>query len=244
MPILQQRDRETIQRRFDIDLKRDVNITLYTHPEIGLFIPGRECRSCGPTQELMEEVSSLSPKIYLQVVDFYKNLDEASSRGIERIPALIFGRDSKENVRFYGMPSGLEFALLLDTIIASSEKRSSLQLETRRQLKALAQDAHIRVFVTPTCQYCPALAHTAHAMAIESPKVTTDVVEIQEFPNLARLYRVMGVPKTVINDTVQFTGGVTEQELLRHVLQAVGTIESDEGSGERVSDQTTPYTLA
>ena len=54
-----------------------------------------------------------------------------------------------ESVRFYGMPSGFEFALLLDTLVSISDKRSTLQLETRRRLKKLKEDVHIQVFVTP-----------------------------------------------------------------------------------------------
>ena len=225
MPILQQRDREAVQQKFDTELKRDVNITLYTQPDIGLFIPGRECPYCGPTQKLLEEVSSLSSRIHLEVVDFYKHQDEASALGINRIPALVIRKGKNSNVRFYGMPSGLEFVLLLDSIIAASHQRSSLQLETRRKLRALDEDVHIQIFVTPTCPHCPTLARLAYAMALESPRVTADVVELQGFPELAGIYRVLGVPKTIINDSVQFTGAVSEDELLQRVLQAVGLVE-------------------
>ena len=239
MPVLQQRDRETIERRFAAELKRDVRLKLYTQPVTRLFIPGRECPSCGPTQELLGEVSELSRRVSLEVVDYYKNQEDASSRGIEKIPALVVSADGRDNVRFYGMPSGYEFAMLLDSIVAASHKASSLQLETRRQLKALSDDVHIQVFVTPTCPYCPTLGQLAYAMALESSCVTADVVEIQEFPYLARLYNVMSVPKTVINGNLQFTGAMSEEVLLKHVLEAVGAIEPEEGVTERFSDQTT-----
>ena len=84
------------------------------------------------------------------------------------------------------------------------------------------------------------LARVAHAMAMESPRVSTDVVEVQEFPDLARRYNVMGVPKTVINDSVLFTGAVREEVLLERMLQAVGEAEPDEADVEQVSDLTTP----
>ena len=151
MPMLQQRDQEAILQKFKVELKRDVNITLYTKNDIGgLFIPGRECRTCGPTQQLLEEVSALSPKIHLDVVDFYGNQEDAKNRGIEKIPAIVVSANGGDNVRLYGLPTGIEFAVLLDTIIASSTKGSSLQLETRRRLKRLKEDVHIQVFVTPT----------------------------------------------------------------------------------------------
>ena len=84
------------------------------------------------------------------------------------------------------------------------------------------------------------MARVAHEMAIESPRVLADVVEVQEFPHLAQAYRVMGVPKTVINDRVQFTGAVTEEAFLEKVLQAVGEKEIEDDGQEQISEQTTP----
>ena len=77
-------------------------------------------------------------------------------------------------------------------------------------------------------------------MAMESPRVLADVVEIQEFPRLAQAYNVMGVPKTVINDSVQFTGALSEDAFLKRVLEAVGEEEPEEDGKVQVSDQTTP----
>ncbi len=64
----------------------------------------------------------------------------------------------------------------------------------------------------------------AQHMAVASPHVRADCVEAGEFPDLARKYRVMAVPKVVINDRVQFEGALPEREFLRKVLEAV---ESD-----------------
>ncbi len=78
-------------------------------------------------------------------------------------------------------------------------------------------------------------------MALESSRVRADVVEVQEFPQLAQAYRVMSVPKTVINDKVQFVGAVPEEELLKRVLQAVGVEQEQEGTeGGGVAGKTSP----
>lgn len=65
-------------------------------------------------------------------------------------------------------------------------------------------------------------------MAAESEKITADVVEVQEFPHLARMYQVMSVPKTVINDRVQFIGAVPEAAFVDKVLEAAGQGEGEE----------------
>ena len=62
-----------------------------------------------------------------------------------------------------------------------------------------------------------------------NPNITADVVEAQEFPDLARRYRVSSVPKTVINGTAEFEGVVPEELFLNAVLQTLGsdTIDFD-----------------
>ncbi len=61
----------------------------------------------------------------------------------------------------------------------------------------------------------------AQHMAIASPRVSAECIEATEFPDLSQRYRVMAVPKIVINDKVQFEGALPEKEFLGAVLQAV-----------------------
>ena len=66
------------------------------------------------------------------------------------------------------------------------------------------------------------MARAAYALAMVNPNITASVVEIQEFPDLARQYRVMGVPKTIINDVAEFTGAVPEEMFMGAIAQALG----------------------
>ena len=61
----------------------------------------------------------------------------------------------------------------------------------------------------------------AHQMAVESPYVTADVIEATEFPDLARRYGVRGVPKIVVNDSVEFVGALPEPDYVGYVRAAV-----------------------
>jgi predicted DsbA family dithiol-disulfide isomerase len=61
----------------------------------------------------------------------------------------------------------------------------------------------------------------AQHMAIASPRVRAECIEATEFPELARRYQVMAVPKIVINDKIGFEGALPERDFLGAVLQAV-----------------------
>ena len=239
MPVLQERTRNAIRQQFETELKSDVSIRMYTRLNSLLYIPGRECMNCESTRQLLEEVCSLSDRVDLEVIDYYGDTESALALGIDRIPAVLIGPEGKDNVRYFGMPSGFEMQMLLDTITAAATNRRRLQLETRRQLKRLRENVHVKVFVTPGCHYCPAVAGLAHLMALESERVTADVIEIGEFQDLARAYNVMSVPKTVINDRVQFVGTVTEEVMMERILQAVGDADPGAEQTEQTSDQAT-----
>ena len=58
-------------------------------------------------------------------------------------------------------------------------------------------------------------------MAMENPFIVADVVEANEFQTLSERYRVMSVPKTVINDRVEFVGAQPEQKVLEALQKAI-----------------------
>ena len=60
-------------------------------------------------------------------------------------------------------------------------------------------------------------------MAVASDRVRATAIEATEFPDLSRAYRVMAVPKVIINERVQFEGALPEREFLAAVLEAAGS---------------------
>ena len=55
-------------------------------------------------------------------------------------------------------------------------------------------------------------------MAFASQHITSYAVEATEFPDLARRYRVTGVPKTVVNDTVEILGALPQDAFVEQAL--------------------------
>lgn len=55
-----------------------------------------------------------------------------------------------------------------------------------------------------------------------SDKISSDMVEVSEFQQLAMKYNVRGVPHTVINESHNVVGAVPAPDLARAVLQALG----------------------
>lgn len=147
------KDRDGLKRELRKELKDDVTIRLFSQGSSLLTIPGRECQYCPQTQELMEELTALSPKLHLEIYDFYSQAEERERYGIERIPAIVIGKDGGKNgdsrLKFYGIPMGYEFSTIVEDIKTLSRGVSPLSMDTRKRLKKVNQEVHIQVFVTP-----------------------------------------------------------------------------------------------
>ena len=57
-------------------------------------------------------------------------------------------------------------------------------------------------------------------MAFASPHITAYAVEATEYPDLARRYHVSGVPKTVVNGTIEMLGALPESVFVRTAVGA------------------------
>jgi predicted DsbA family dithiol-disulfide isomerase len=60
-------------------------------------------------------------------------------------------------------------------------------------------------------------------MAFANPHITADAVEATQFMDLTRKYRVTGVPKTIVNETVEIMGGLPEEDFVRAALELPDT---------------------
>jgi predicted DsbA family dithiol-disulfide isomerase len=60
----------------------------------------------------------------------------------------------------------------------------------------------------------------AHQFAMENDNIRADMIEVNEFPQLATKYNVMGIPKTVINESIEIVGMQPEEEFARKIQAA------------------------
>jgi protein-disulfide isomerase len=67
----------------------------------------------------------------------------------------------------------------------------------------------------------------AHKLAIERDNVRADAVEAIEFPQLAIKYNVRGVPRIVINETIQIEGAIPEPMLMAQLQEALKLAEGE-----------------
>jgi glutaredoxin-like protein len=199
-------------------LKNDFKEKLVDPVKIVMFTQEIECRFCSDTRQLVQDLATLNDKITVEIHDFVADAVLAKEFGIDKIPAIAIIGKKDFGVRIYGIPYGYELQTLIEAIVNVSKGQTDLSEKTKTILKEVKSPVHIKVFVTLTCPHCPAAAAVAHKLAIESDLVKADVIESSEFPDLAMKYNVIGVPKIIINEKVEFVGAFNEDLFAEHVL--------------------------
>ena len=171
-----------------------------------------------PNTRAGSELAPLNDKIMVQILDYVKDAAIAKEYGIDKIPAIAIIGKKDYGVRIYGIPYGYELNTFIEAIINVSKGTTDLSDKTKEILKEVKNPVHIQVFVTLTCPHCPAAASVAHKLAIESDLVKADVIDSGEFPDLAMKYNIVGVPKIIINEKIEFMGAFSEDLFAEHVL--------------------------
>ncbi len=211
MGFLRDKDREAVRERLSA-MTGNVKLVYFTQE--------MECQYCRETGQLLAELAELSDKLSVVTYDFVADKEIVDKYSIDKIPGMVLldENDTDYGIRMYGIPSGYEFATLLEDILMLSEKDSGLAQATRDALKGLTKDIHFQVFVTPTCPYCPGAVRLAHQMAMESEHVRGDMIEASEFPHLSVKYNVRGVPRTILNEDHALEGMLPEAQVLSEVI--------------------------
>jgi glutaredoxin-like protein len=212
MPLLSEQDRQTVQRHL-ADIAQPVTLLFFTQtigaPESALV-----------ARQILDEVAALSAHITVEEVNFVLEKDRAAQHGITDIPAVVLLRNGEDTrIRFLGAPSGYEFMSLVEALVLAGTGDSGLSAESRRLIaEQVHEPLEVLVFVTPTCPHCPRAVTLAHRMAIESSYIRGVCVEATEFTDLSRQYRVTGVPKTVVNGTIEILGALPEDAFVQQIV--------------------------
>jgi glutaredoxin-like protein len=141
MGVLKEKDKEKVANIFK-GIEKDVKIVMFTQE--------MECPHCEMTRMMLEEVSDLSDKLSLEVHDFVAEADLAKKYGVDKIPATVILGDKDYGIRFYGVPAGYEFNVLVEDIMDVGKRDPGLSKEVMTELARIDQPVHMQVLISPT----------------------------------------------------------------------------------------------
>ncbi len=135
----------------------------------------------------------------------------AQAWGVTHSPTLMIAPD-RYHIRWLGAPMGEEGRTLLETLLLVGLGESRLNDQSLGVIRKIDAPRKMKVFVSPTCPYCPQQAVNAVKAAIEKPDlVSLEIIDIQCAPEIAQEYSAHSVPQTFANDVLIGMGAQSEE---------------------------------
>lgn len=206
--LLNEETQKQLKQVFE-ELKNAVTMVLFTSDE--------DCESCEATLSLLTEVSELSDKLNLRVYDVKS--DEAKKYDVDLAPSFVLldHNDEYHRVKFNGIPAGHEINSFISALIEMSGAESEVPAELLERIQKIDKPVNIKVFVTLSCPHCPGAVQKAHKLAMLNKNVTGEMIEAQTFYELSEKFNVTGVPKIIINDSLELVGNQPIERFLEQI---------------------------
>jgi thioredoxin reductase (NADPH) len=179
-----------------------VSLVLFTSP-------GKNDLFCEAAREVIRAFREMAPKITLLEYDLSHEM--ARKWDVQYSPTLLIDPEHY-NVRWLGAPVGEEGRTFVEALIMMGYKNTNLSNESRNLLQKIESPRNLKVFVSPSCPYCPQQAVNALKAAIEKPDlVSLDIIDIQANPELAEQYSAQSVPQVYANEKLIAQGAQPEE---------------------------------
>ncbi|MGC8942385.1 MAG: thioredoxin family protein [Sulfurihydrogenibium sp.] len=128
------------------------------------------------------------------------------------------------SVKFLGRITGGELKAFLESIKMVANNEYHISERILEFVEEVDKPVDVKVFVTTSCGWCPPAILKAVSFAIANPNIKVSIIECYSFPELATKYNVSAVPKTVINDKVEFVGVKDDNEFFGYIIKALGEV--------------------
>ncbi len=183
-------------------MPHDIEILLFTEKGVdNIFAES--------TRQVVRAFRELTPRIRLR--EYGMDHEMAAKWQITHAPTLLIAPD-RYAIRWMGAPMGEEARTFLETLILVGTGVSNLSEQSRKVIAGIDSERHIKVFVSPTCPYCPQQAVNAIKAAVERPGViSVELIDIQCNPELARQYSANSVPQTYAEEVLIGQGAQSEE---------------------------------
>ena len=160
-------------------------------------------------REVIRAFRELSSKITLREYNLDHEL--ATEWNVTHSPTLLIAPE-RYSIQWLGAPMGEEARTFLEILILVGLGKSQLSEQSLKMIKRIDSARQIKIFVSPTCPYCPQQAINAVKAAIEMPEtVSLEIIDIQSEPELANQYSAQSVPQAFANDILIGQGAQPEE---------------------------------
>lgn len=197
-------------KAFFAGMKHDVPLFLFSEP-------GRNDPFVQAARQVIRAVQEITERVSFRDL----RMDDALAKkwGITRSPTLLLDPD-RLNIRWFGAPAGHEGQTFMEALSILGYRETGLSEPARKMLAKLDSPRALKVFVSPSCPYCPQEAVNGVRAVVERPElISLEIIDIQANPDLADQYDAHSVPQAYANDKLIGMGAQPEELFVSSLVQ-------------------------
>ena len=160
-------------------------------------------------RQVIRAFRELTDKITLHEYDL--SHEKARQYNVTVSPTLVIAPD-QYNIRWIGAPMGEEARTFLELLLLVGSGNSNASEQSLKVLERIDAPRHVKVFISPSCPYCPQEAVNGAKAAVARPDlISLELIDIQCRPDIAQQYAAQSVPVAYANETLIGQGAQAEE---------------------------------
>ncbi len=132
-------------------------------------------------------------------------------------PGLTLTSSDGRSIQYMAVPEGPEAPPFLEALKGLARDTAGDSENRILELDGIERPAGLKVFIGAACPHCPGAVREANRLALNSPLITTTIIDAQQFSELAGRFGVQAVPQTVIDEGLSITGVVRAADLVEKI---------------------------
>jgi hypothetical protein len=133
-------------------------------------------------------------------------------------PGLTIQYRNRQNIHYLALPQGPEEAPFIEFIIGLSQPNGILTKSWAQKISKLDQPVELWVFIARACPHCPQTVRTILQVALANPLISVMIFDAQVFDKLAKEYKVLSAPTTIIDRGLSLTGALQLNDFVDLIL--------------------------
>lgn len=156
--------------------------------------------------EMMQELSSMSPKIKIEET----SLDRTPSFALNRL-----GEDT--GIVFAGIPLGHEFTSFVLALLQVSGRAPKIDSQLVEKIKSIKGSYHFETYVSLTCHNCPDVVQALNILSVLNPNISHTMIEGGAFKEEVDSKNIMAVPSVYLNGEFFESGRMELEQILERL---------------------------
>ncbi len=160
-------------------------------------------------RQVIRAFRELTDRITLR--EYGMDHEKARELNVTVAPTLVIAPDTY-NIRWIGAPMGEEARTFLELMSLVGSGQSNASDQSLKVLERIDSPRNVKVFISPSCPYCPQQAVNGAKAAVARPDlISLELIDIQCRPDIAQQYAAHSVPVAYANEALIGQGAQAEE---------------------------------